>query len=182
MFNYDFRMASGTATILMINPEDDTFLIGIRGKNVSVYPGMPSLPGGFMEARYDVPVESGYAVTTHTGETLEQTARREVQEECGIEIKEAQLHLYHVCSDPNTDPRAHVINICYFVVLTQDQVDNIQAGDDLDAVEWWNINYFQEQLFDLEPMAFNHCELVYRGLKAYQHSQECKHPITKGWA
>lgn len=187
-------MASGTATILLINPDNETFLVGIRGKDVSVYPGFHSLPGGFMEAKYagnatgypkprdynpSGPYEEVDIVMSdvHSGETLEETACREVLEETNIIIRPDELELFHVCSDPDADPRAHVINVCYYVELRPDQVDSAIAGDDLDSIEWWDISRF-EMGWTEHAMAFNHEDLTKRGLKSYQHEHQL---VTNGW-
>lgn len=61
-----------------------------------------ALPGGFVE----------------TGETVEEAASREAEEETGVKLKE--LKQFHVYSDPGRDPRFHSIS-CVFTAKTLSQ-------------------------------------------------------------
>ncbi len=69
-------------------------LVLIKRRNPP-FEGRYALPGGFVEA----------------GERVEEAAIREVKEETGLEIK--LIKLLGVYSDPDRDPRGHVISICY---------------------------------------------------------------------
>lgn len=184
MFVYAFPRPSVTATIaLLVNdpnrPNAVGVLIGTRGRKDGAYAGFECIPGGFLDAKVDMAdvVEfSGDAVAfledydedleaslVKPGETVRETAIREVLEETGLTITEDQLNLYWDHSDPNTDPRAHVVNLCYYVVLDPETAATAVAGDDLEKIE---IKYFE--LFDLIPtMAFNHADLLKRALDKY---------------
>jgi len=59
------------------------------------FKGYWALPGGFVEY----------------GERVEEALKREVLEETGLKVR--ILKLVGVYSDPNRDPRGHVISICY---------------------------------------------------------------------
>ncbi len=189
-YHYPFRMASGTATILVINNQDPTnpkILLGIRGKNVDVHPGKPSLPGGFMEAKwqgkkikYKYPkfkelagrffnLEEDVVTPDHSGETLEQTAIRELSEELCTNFQESQLNQYYTCSEPGLDPRAHVINLCFWLEASQDQINSIEAGDDLEDVEWCDLDHLYSRTSD--EMAFNHYDLTIRGIKHFKNQK-----------
>jgi len=54
-----------------------------------------AIPGGFVEY----------------GETVEQTAKREAEEETGLRV--GNLRLVGVYSDPNRDPRGHVVSVAF---------------------------------------------------------------------
>lgn len=69
-------------------------LVLIKRRNPP-FEGKYALPGGFIEA----------------GERVEDAAIREAKEETGLEIK--LIKLLGVYSDPDRDPRGHVISICY---------------------------------------------------------------------
>ncbi|WP_115746985.1 NUDIX domain-containing protein, partial [Escherichia coli] len=80
-FSYPFRMVSATATVLIIVEDDcparSKFLVGTRSDTAQVFPNRGCLPGGFTEAKL---------AGIHTGESVEETAVREVFEETGIVI------------------------------------------------------------------------------------------------
>jgi 8-oxo-dGTP diphosphatase len=67
-----------------------------------------ALPGGFVEL----------------GESVENTAKREVKEETGLEL--TNLKQFHVYSQPDRDPRRHTVSI----VFTANGVGLPKAADD----------------------------------------------------
>jgi 8-oxo-dGTP diphosphatase len=67
-----------------------------------------ALPGGFVEV----------------GETVEKAVLREVKEETGLDAKIVKL--LGVYSEPNRDPRFHVVS----VVFVLDAYGELKAGDD----------------------------------------------------
>lgn len=74
--------------------EKDGGIVLVKRKN-NPFKGSWAIPGGFVEY----------------GETVEDAARREAKEETGllVELK----GLVGVYSDPERDPRGHVVSICY---------------------------------------------------------------------
>jgi len=89
-------------------------LLLIRRKH-EPFKGQYALPGGFIEI----------------GETTEDAARRELQEETGV--RGETLRLIGVYSDPKRDPRHHCISIAYLTIV-QDAA--VVAGDDAAAAEF----------------------------------------------
>lgn len=80
------------------------------------------------------------------GETLEETAIREIYEETGTDAK--VLGMLYLSSNPYTDPRWHV-NICYFVMRT-DEFKNPRGGDDAKEAIWYpyNSGYYEKSMID----------------------------------
>lgn len=77
-----------------------------------------ALPGGFVDY----------------GETVEAAARREAEEEVGLQV--ALIEQFQVYSDPNRDPRQHTMSVVFLAEATGDP----QAADDaknLDLFESW---------------------------------------------
>lgn len=72
----------------------DDGIVLVKRKN-EPYKGRWAIPGGFVEH----------------GETVENAALREAREETGLEVR--LKNLVGVYSDPDRDPRGHVISICY---------------------------------------------------------------------
>jgi 8-oxo-dGTP diphosphatase len=87
-------------------------LLLIQRKN-QPFKGKYALPGGFVEF----------------GETTEDAARRELQEETGSKV--GQLRLVGVYSDPKRDPRGHTISVAYVAVVTRPT--KVRGGDDAAA-------------------------------------------------
>jgi 8-oxo-dGTP diphosphatase len=102
-----------------------------------------ALPGGFVDM----------------DESLENTARRELAEETGLEIsKIEQLGAY---GDPQRDPRGRVISVAYWTLLSQDDDQQVQGADDASQADWFPIT-------DLPSLAFDHERIVQDALQAFQ--------------
>ncbi|MFA5945441.1 MAG: NUDIX hydrolase [Patescibacteria group bacterium] len=84
--------------------------------------GKWAFPGGYMEVDQ---------------ETLEQAGVRELKEETGVEIAEAQLKLMHVLSDPKRDPRGHVVDVGYFVRFEKEAPG---IGSDETRTKWITVD------------------------------------------
>lgn len=114
--------------------EDGQLLLIRRGNDPEA--GAWALPGGFVEV----------------GETVEAACVRELAEETGI--KAEIVELVGVYSDPDRDPRGHIISTPFVVRRTPASEDAEPAGAD-DAAE---AGFFD--LVDLPELAFDHAEIV----------------------
>ena len=91
-------------------------------RGIHPFLGCWALPGGFVRP----------------GETVEETARRELQEETGLsQVYMEQLYTF---SEPCRDPRTWVISSSYMALIDGTQV-NLQAGDDADSARWFDISF-----------------------------------------
>lgn len=89
-----------------------------RGNHPSI--GCWALPGGFVNLR----------------ENLEDTARRELQEETGVSgLPVEQFACY---GDYQRDPRARVITTAYFSLVNEKEV-RVKAGDDAADAAWFTV-------------------------------------------
>lgn len=184
---YPFRMTSTTATLLLIDQNTNEIIIGVRSDNASAYPGADSLIGGFMEARFTENQESvmmraartgadkvlGMTLFTeeyHEGETVEECAVREAKEEMSVDLTLDQLKLFAVHSGPRTDTRAHVTNVCFYAVLTPEQIRQLVPGDDIQGFKRMTIENLDLNI----PMAFNHSLIMMEGVAAYQQDMRVK--------
>lgn len=101
-------------------PEQISVLLIKRGE----HPFMNhwALPGGFVKP----------------GETVEQTAKRELFEETGIaDIKLSQLGMY---SEPGRDPRGWIIS-CAFSGDVDNQNITLKFGEDAIDAQWFNVQF-----------------------------------------
>lgn len=106
-------------------------VVAIRRRN-EPFRGMPALPGGFIEV----------------GETAQAAVVREVREETGLETR--VVRLVGVFSDPNRDPRGHVIAIVYELARTG---GTLAAGSDAADI-------FLIDPEDVPAMAFDHAAIL----------------------
>jgi 8-oxo-dGTP diphosphatase len=122
---------SPTVTVDAIIQREDKILL-IRRKN-EPFKGYWALPGGFIEYQ----------------ETAEDAVRREVMEEAGLEVD--IIGFQNVYSDPNRDPRGHVISLCYIARGNGVAV----AGDDAKEARFIPVN----EIFELD-LAFDHQKIL----------------------
>ncbi len=139
-----YEKPSLTADIVILSQEaDGTRVLLIRRKG-HPFLGRWALPGGFADPN----------------EPLEQTARRELREETGVEHE--RLRLVGLFSRPGRDPRGWVVSAAYAATVDR-AATRVQAGDDAGAAEWFLIDPEADGL-GLPPLAFDHEEILRRAL------------------
>lgn len=149
-FTYEFPRPAVATTLVVLCPSDHgaTVLTGNRSQNANAFPGALCLPGGFVDE----------------DEQVSHAAIRELKEETSLDIPLSSLNLFAEYSDRNIDPRCHVVNICYFVVMDKPS-GLIKAGDDLDKVNWTSVDPIMNDKIEL---AFNHNQIVRDAMEAYR--------------
>jgi len=143
-YAYPHPMVAAAATLALFHR--GRILLGKRCDTTSAYPGFWSLPGGFVEADL---------------EEVEAAAVREIREELSISLDRRRLKLFHVSSRPGTDPRCHVVNVCYRAELTRAQARSVRAGDDLVALQFLTA----AEALRL-PLAFRHSDILAHAVRA----------------
>ncbi|MCX8207834.1 MAG: NUDIX hydrolase [Methanothrix sp.] len=111
-------------------------IVLIRRRNPP-FMGCYALPGGFVEI----------------GETVEDAARREVMEETGVNA--SLVRLVGIYSDPDRDPRGHVVSVCYLA----DGSGELRSGSDASDVQLFRPD-------ELPELAFDHARMIHDALKA----------------
>ncbi|BFM41165.1 NUDIX domain-containing protein [Synechocystis sp. LKSZ1] len=98
------------------------------------FQGQWALPGGFV----------------HLDESLEEAARRELQEETGVEnIFLEQLYTF---GSVNRDPRERVVSVAYYALINLSE-HPLQASTDAKATAWFSLTA-------LPPLAFDHDQIL----------------------
>jgi 8-oxo-dGTP diphosphatase len=90
------------------------------------------LPGGFVDY----------------GEKVEDALKREFKEETGLEVE--PIEIIGVYSDPNRDPRKHVVNISWLVRRTGGEMKPLDATSD--------IKFFRK--IRASELAFDHAKVL----------------------
>ncbi len=96
---------------------------------------MWAIPGGFI----------------HTGETLDEAAERRLYEETNA--KGIYLEQLYSFGSPNRDPRARVITVAYYALISADRL-RLEASDNAEDVQWFDVS-------DLPELGFDHRQIVH---------------------
>ncbi len=102
-----------------IRIEDFKILLVKRSNHPSI--GYWALPGGFVNLE----------------ENLEDAARRELEEETGVQ--DLPMEQFAVYGDFDRDPRTRIITTAYMAIVKREEV-KVQAGDDAADAAWFQIS------------------------------------------
>lgn len=108
-------------------------------RNLPPFEGRWALPGGFVQM----------------DETLEEAARRELNEETGIQ--DLYLEQLYTFGAINRDPRERVVSVAYYALVDLRKHSLMAATDARDAA-WFSVD-------DLPSLAFDHTEIAGVALK-----------------
>jgi 8-oxo-dGTP diphosphatase len=121
----------------------DVVMMSLRQRDLQVllvkrrswpYEGMWAIPGGFVNMQ----------------ESLEEAAKRELQEETGVQ--DVYLEQLYTFGDPRRDPRTRVITVVYFALLDSARLQ-VRAADDAADVGWFPV-------YNLPELAFDHAKIL----------------------
>lgn len=93
-----------------------------------------SLPGGFV----------------NEGEKVEDAVRREAEEELLVKVE--PINILGVYSDPNRDPRGHIMSITFIAKIIK---GNLKEGDGVAEVRWVEINKLENI-----KLGFDHSKIL----------------------
>ena len=116
--------------------KDEKILL-VKRKN-DPFKGKWALPGGFVEY----------------SEKTENAVIREVFEETGLKTTIGKL--IGVFSDPNRDPRGHIITVVYNLDINSGE---LKSGDDASDAKFFDVNQLPELSFDHDKIIKNALEM-----------------------
>ena len=117
-------------------------ILFIQRKNFP-YRGKWALPGGFL----DVGKEN----------TL-QAAIRELKEETSLDVEPNNIILEGVYSDPQRDPRDHVVSVIYSINLPKESVSMVKPEDDAANTRLVDIKDIDDTF--MNDLAFDHKQIL----------------------
>ena len=133
-YTYEYPRPALTVDCVVFGFDEGDLKVLLIRRDLDPYRGKWALPGGFV--RID--------------ETLDEAARRELQEETGID----RLYLEQLYSfgDLRRDPRERVVSIAYYALVKLDD-HRIRAATDAAEAAWFGVS-------DLPTLAFDHRNIV----------------------
>jgi len=139
---YPYPHPAVTTDMVIFTIRESWLSVLLIKRRVKPFKDSWALPGGFIKENEDI----------------DQCARRELQEETGIEnIYLEQLYTF---GKPERDPRERVISVAYFALLPSDQL-TISASSDASEVKWYKVSAIPVVAFDHKKIiALAHERLV----------------------
>ncbi len=139
-YTYKYPRPAVTADCVVITKEAMPRVLLVQ-RGIEPFKDCWAFPGGFM----------------NMGETTEQCAIRELEEETGLQITE--LHQIGAYSKVDRDPRGRTITVAYLAII--DEPIAVTGLDDAAKAEWWPVNA-------LPPLAFDHEDIMQDALEMYK--------------
>jgi len=127
-FTYEYPRPAVTSDIAVLRVEEVPEILLVQRKDPP-FEGMWALHGGFMDM----------------DETLEEAARRELEEETGI--RAGELIRFDTYDKPGRDPRGRTITQV-FVMIWKEGMGIPVAGSDASSLAWFDLTGLPELAFD----------------------------------
>lgn len=134
MYSDAYPHPAVTVDIVIFTVRDAQLKLLLIRRAGEPYQGKWALPGGFI----------------HLDETLEDSARRELEEETGV--SGVYLEQLYTFGAPDRDPRERVITVAYYALIPSDKLQ-LRAATDAEAVGWFGMD-------ELPDLAFDHPDII----------------------
>lgn len=128
-----------TADIVIFTIRADQLCALLIKRGKEPYRGKSALPGGFVRP----------------GESLEDTARRELQEETNLKGS-FLLQQVHTFSHPERDPRGRVVTTAFLAIAPD--LSEVRGASDADRADWVEVD--ESMWRDPSRLAFDHGEIL----------------------
>lgn len=143
-----------TADIIIFRRCADEIKVLLIRRGGHPFLGRWATPGGF----------------ANQNEPIEETARRELQEETGVDGLD--LHLVNVFSNPGRDPRGWTVSVAYYALIDRDI--NVKAGDDAAQANWFTLSRkngilqmkCENTVLTADDLAFDHADILEHAISA----------------
>ena len=131
---YKYARPALTVDIAIFALDEEDLRIMLIQRDLEPFEGQWALPGGFVDV----------------DETLDDAARRELQEETGL--KDIFLEQFYTFGGLGRDPRERVVTVAYYAPVNLEG-HAVHAGSDARNAAWFPVN-------DLPDLAFDHDEIL----------------------
>jgi 8-oxo-dGTP diphosphatase len=135
-----------TVDIVIFTVRERTLQVLLIRRGVPPFEGQYAIPGGFILE----------------GESLEQAAKRELEEETGV--RDVFLEQLYSFGDPTRDPRGRIITVAYYALISSER-NSLAAGSDASEARWFPMS-------ELPALAFDHKNILDYALERLQNKLE----------
>ncbi len=139
---YEFARPALTVDCVVFGLDDEDLKGLLIRRGLEPFEGCWALPGGFVRV----------------GESVDDAARRELQEETGLEC--GFLEQLYTFGCPDRDPREHVVTVAYYA-LVNIRDHRVRAATDASEADWYSVA-------QLPILAFDHKQILEAGLARLQ--------------
>ena len=154
----DYPRPSVAVDLVILTIIDAQLRVLVVKRQNHPFKGEWALPGGFVRVG---------ETAKDQGEDLDAAARRELQEETGLDPERVHIEQLYTFGKAGRDPRMRVISVSYFALVRPDLAPFVKAGGDATHADWLPI----EQLKKAQ-LAFDHTEIVEAALARVRNKLE----------
>ena len=137
-YSYEHPRGALSVDCVVFGLDDEELKVMLIQRGLAPFQGQWALPGGFV----------------HLDETLDEAARRELEEETGL--RKIFLEQLYTFGAVDRDPRERVVSVAYYALVKLSE-HQVRAATDARAAAWFGVN-------DLPSLAFDHADIAQRAL------------------
>jgi len=132
--SYEYPRPALTVDCVVFGYDEGDLKVLLIERELEPFAGHWALPGGFV----------------HVDETLEDAARRELEEETGV--KDLYLEQLYTFGELERDPRERVVTVAYYALVKLSE-HTVRAATDARSAAWFSC-------WDVPPLAFDHDRIL----------------------
>ncbi len=133
-YTYEYPRGALTVDCVVFGVDDDELKVMLIQRGLPPFEGKWALPGGFV----------------HVDESLEEAARRELQEETGLQ--NVFLEQLYTFGEVSRDPRERIVSVAYYALVKLSD-HRVHAATDARDAAWFPVH-------DMPSLAFDHAEIL----------------------
>jgi len=143
-YEYDYPLPAVTVDTAIFTIRRGRLMTLLIKRRDNPFKGCWTIPGGFVD------VGVGHRSRGKQGEDLFDAAERELKEETHLERERDGVFLeqLYTFGAPGRDPRGRVITVAYYALISPEAYHRVQADDDAEDYEWFDIEELPETAFD----------------------------------